>query len=396
MLIFAKKKLIFMTEYNFDDIRPYHDDEVPAAVQRIVSSKRVGNLISAFMSEHQVEAILSLLPQVKTVDEFQHNIIKNIVDGVMARAGASLYAKNVKTPGSLKANLFISNHRDIILDPTFLGYVLHTNGHSTVEIAIGNNLLIEPWIEDLVRVNKSFIVRRDVQGRELLMSSQKMSAYIRHAVSKKRSNVWIAQREGRAKDGNDATQTALLKMLHMGAGKISPAQSFRNLNIVPVSISYEYDPCDVLKARELYMLSTGAEYVKTAEDDLLSMKWGLLGLSGKVCYAFADEINPKLFPSETDLQTACEILAREIDKHIYSGYELFPSHFYSYDQYFGGTTFSNRYDSEKADEFERLIDKKTALLLPAYARNQDFRKFVYLQYANVLKNAISVNPDLMK
>jgi hypothetical protein len=385
-----------MSDYNFDDIRPYNDDEVPAAIQRIVLAKKVKSLIAAFMTEKQVEAILGLLPQVKTVDEFQHNIIKNIVDGVMARAGASLYAKNVKTTGSLKASLFISNHRDIILDPTFLGYVLHTNGHSTVEIAIGNNLLIEPWIEDLVRVNKSFIVRRDVQGRELLMASKKMSAYIRHAVTNKRSNVWIAQREGRAKDGNDATQIALLKMLHMGAGNISPVQSFQHLNMVPVSITYEYDPCDVLKARELYMLSTGAEYVKTAGDDLLSMKWGLLGLAGRVCYTFAPEIDHQLLPEDADLQTSCEILAREIDKHIYAGYELFPSHFYSYDMYFGGTKFSKQYNQDKINEFETLIDKKTALLLPAYAENQEFRKFVYLQYANVLKNAISVRPDLMK
>lgn len=385
-----------MSTHKFDDIRPYNNEEVPLAIQRIVASKGVGALLTPFLPEDEVEMILKALPNVKTIDEFQFAILKKLADGILMKAGAELYCKNIDVLDKSKSYLFISNHRDIVLDPSFLNYVLHVNGFSTVEIAIGNNLLINPWVEDLVRVNKSFIVRRDVQGRELFVASQKMSEYIRHVIVEKNSNVWIAQREGRAKDSNDATQTALLKMLHMGAGHKTPAESYRELHILPVTISYEYDPCDVLKARELYFQSVGIEYTKTASDDLLSMKWGILGLRGKVCYTFAPEVRKNILSDDTDLQTASDVLAAEIDKTIYSGYELFPSHFYAFDKFHDVRRFDNFYTAEKIDEFEQIIDWKISKLLPEFAGNPDFRMQVYRQYSNVLKNALSVNPALIR
>lgn len=380
----------------FDDIRPYNDEEVPMAIQRIVASKGVGALLTPFLPQDEVEMILQALPNVKTVDEFQFAILKKLADGILHKAGAELYCKNIDVLQKFANYLFISNHRDIVLDPSFLNYILHVNGFSTVEIAIGNNLLINPWIEDLVRVNKSFIVRRDVQGRELFMASQKMSEYIRYVVTEKNKNVWIAQREGRAKDSNDATQTALLKMLHMGAGKKSPTEGYRELHLLPVSISYEFDPCDVLKARELYFQSVGIGYTKTAADDLLSMKWGILGLRGRVCYTFAPELNIGFIHKNSDLQTATDLLANEIDHKIYYGYELFPSHFYSFDKFHGVRRFDSFYSADTIDLFERILDEKILKLLPEFCDNHDFRMEVYRQYSNVLKNALSVNPKLIR
>jgi len=375
----------------FDDIRPYNDSEVPAAISGIVASGKTEQLLSPFMPPEEVQAIIAALPHVKSVDQFQLGIIKALVKGVLQRSNSELIVKNTHNLNPQNPSLFISNHRDIVLDPTILDYALHLNGISTVEIAIGNNLLIEPWIEDLVRVNKSFIVRRDVQGRELLLASQKMSSYIRYAINTKRSNVWIAQREGRAKDGNDQTQTALLKMLHMSCKGQSPSQGFSALNITPLTISYEYDPCDVLKAKELYFQEMDIEYTKTMADDLLSMKTGLTSLAGRICYTFAQPLaQQNIFPEDADIQTATDTLAQYIDNCIYEGYELFPTHYYSYDKFNNTNTFETKYNENDILLFENILNKKISKMLPEFKDNPDFLKQVYRQYANIVKNALKL------
>jgi hypothetical protein len=374
----------------FDDIRPYNDNEVPAAISGIVASGKTEQLISPFMPPEEVKAIMDALPHVKSVDQFQLGIIKSLVKGILQRSNSELIVKNTHHLNAQCPSLFISNHRDIVLDPTILDYALHLHGISTVEIAIGNNLLIEPWIEDLVRVNKSFIVRRDVQGRELLLASQKMSSYIRYAINTKKSNVWIAQREGRAKDGNDQTQTALLKMLHMSCKDKNPAHGFSQLNITPLTISYEYDPCDVLKAKELYFQEINMKYTKTMADDLLSMKTGLLELVGKICYTFASPVAANVISEDSDIQTATETLAQHIDNCIYEGYELFPTHYYSYDKYHNSNTFETKYNENDILLFENILNKKISKMLPEFKDNPDFLRQVYRQYANIAKNALKL------
>ena len=387
--IFAKKTAMIDPTI-FDDIRPYNDSEVPSAISGILASGKTQYLLMPFMPPEEVKAIMDALPHVKTVDQFQLGIIKALVKGILQRSNSELLVKNTMNLNAHTPTLFISNHRDIVLDPTFLDYALHLHGVSTVEIAIGNNLLIEPWIEDLVRVNKSFIVKRDVQGRELLLASQKMSSYIRYAVSTKKSNVWIAQREGRAKDGNDQTQTALLKMLNMGCKHMNPAQSFLQLHITPVSISYEYDPCDVLKAKELYYQEKNLEFKKTMADDLLSMKTGMTELKGRICYSFAKPIAENVIPQDADIQTATEILAQYIDNCIYEGYELFPSHYYSFDKFNNTNTFEAKYNADDIERFENILSKKVNKMLPEFKDNPDFLKQVYRQYANIVKNALKL------
>lgn len=385
-----------MSGFDFEDIRPYTDAEVPEAIKRIAASKRIELLLQPFLSADEIAEISNKLKTITTVNDFQFYIVKRIIDGILKRAGSSLYLKSSLSIKPDKGYLFISNHRDIVLDPSFLGYLLLENGFSTAEIAIGNNLLIEPWIEDLVKVNKSFIVKRDIQGRELLLASSKISAYIRHSITERKSNVWIAQREGRAKDGNDVTQPSLLKMLHISSPTDDLVESFSQLNIVPVAITYEYDPCDVLKAKELYLHSLGIEYEKTTYDDLISMKWGLLGLKGRVCYSICPVLNYRHIGTFDDNQSFFDKVALYIDKQIYGAFELFPTHFYAFDMYHSLHRFTHKYTQEQVDEFEQIIDEKIQRLLPEFAGNIDFRKYVYLQYANVLKNALTVNPLLMR
>ncbi len=380
-----------MNSYNFDNMRSFYDIEVPSVIERIIMSKKAELLLSPFLDKEETRKIIEHLPYIKTVSQLQNLIIKKIIDGILKKTKSEIFCENIENLDARKSYLFISNHKDIILDPAFLNYILMKYGHNTAEIAIGNNLLIEPWIEDIVRVNKCFIIFRNLQGRELLMSSKKVSAYIMYLIQEKNSSLWIAQREGRTKDGNDETQASLLKMLYLSAKNTSPTETIRMLNILPVAISFEYDPCDVLKAKELYLQEQGEEYVKSAEDDILSMKFSLTGLKGKVCYVFTQLIEENLIPHNVDQQTATEIIAKKIDEKIYSAYKLFPSHYYSYDKFFNTNKFKNLYTEENIMEFENIIDEKIQLLLPHFFQNKDFRKHVYRQYANTVKNSLSVN-----
>ena len=220
---------------------------------------------------------------------------------------------------------FVSNHRDIVLDSAFLDVLLVESGYpTTVEIGIGDNLLIYPWIKRLVRMNKAFTVRRSLTPRAMLESSQLMSKYIHYAVNTKRENIWIAQREGRAKDSDDRTQDAVLKMLAMG-GEGSPADRLRDLNIVPLTISYEYDPCDYLKAQEFQQKRDNPAFKKSRQDDLDNMKTGIFGYKGRVVYRCAAPINTWIDElaslPKTEFYSA---LAHRIDTELHQGYELFP------------------------------------------------------------------------
>ncbi len=381
---------------DFDDIRSYTDSEVNEAMQLIVRAGKAEKFLASMVTSDQLSYFMNLLPEIHTIYDFQGKIISRILSVLLEKSGTSLLCNHLDQLDKSKSYLFISNHRDIILDPSFLNYILFNNNYNTSEVAIGNNLLIEPWIEAIVRLNKSFIVKRDLAGRELFFASLKLSKYIRQKLISDNSCVWIAQREGRAKDGNDTTQTSLLKMLQMSADAIAPSEAFGELNIVPVAITYEFDPCDVLKAKELYLNSIGIEYVKTPEDDLLSMLLGLLKLKGNISYSFSGEIKKSVLAGVNDVNKAFELLANEIDNRIYSGYTIFPSHFYSFDRYHGISRFRDKYSTEYAEYFDSLIQSKIDEYLPEFKGNTDFMMHVYRQYSNILKNAFTVNPKIIK
>ncbi|MBR7042720.1 MAG: acyltransferase, partial [Prevotella sp.] len=288
---------------------------------------------------------------------------------------------------------FLSNHRDIVLDAAFLDVMLVEAGYpTTVEIGIGDNLLIHPWIKRLVRMNKSFIVRRGLTPRAMLESSQLMSSYIHHAVIEKRENIWIAQREGRAKDSDDRTQEAVLKMLAMGANTQhpTPITALKPLNIVPLTISYEYDPCDYLKAQEFQQKRDNPAFKKSRQDDLDNMRTGIFGYKGRVVYRCARPINTWIdeldgLPKNDFYAT----LSQRIDTEIHRNYELYPNNYCAADLLDNSNKFAAHY-TEK--DRQRLEDYLAAQIAKVTLPDKDevfLRERMLTMYANPLKNHLA-------
>jgi len=251
----------------------------------------------------------------------------------------------------------------------------------TVEIAIGDNLLVKPWIEMLVKLNKSFVVRRSLSGRDLLKSSMLLSEYIRHSIVDRNCYLWIAQREGRAKDGNDRTQESLLRMLSMSGENKDLRNSLFPLNISPVTISYEYDPCDGLKAFELWTKASGKKYVKTPQDDLKNMVTGISGKKGRVNFHFSKSINEQLIAcTETDTRKQSATIAEIIDDVIFSNYMLFDTHKTAYNLLTGTETFE--IPGQKAAEIKNYFNNQ----LNSVGLSENEMNFILIQYANPVIN----------
>ncbi len=321
---------------SFDEIRPYRDAEVAPVLQQLVKDDRLLNAVGHFQFSALPEFARSLLKPVvgwrlrhmiagvNDVASLQHNI-KGLVDKVLQRTTDGLTYSGLEHLPHDRPYLLLSNHRDIVMDPALVNYVLHESGFETARIAIGDNLLERPYIGDLMRLNKSFIVRRSVTGRkQKLQAFQQLSAYIRHSLEE-HQHVWIAHREGRAKDSNDRTDSAILKMLHIAYrqdGK-SFQEMLAHMNIVPVSISYEYDPCAIAKAHELVTRSAGGTYSKQRDEDLNSIVRGIEGHKGRVHVAFGK-------PAPSTIETPAA-LAEYIDHQMHRDYRLWPSNWLAHD-----------------------------------------------------------------
>lgn len=281
----------------------------------------------------------------------------------------------------------MSNHRDIVLDSALLDILLIDNGFdNTIEIAIGDNLLIFPWIRTLVRLNKSFIVQRSVSMREMLMSSKRMSEYMHFAINEKHEGIWIAQREGRAKDSNDRTQESILKMMAMG-GEGTPIERLKSLNITPLTISYEYDPCDFLKAKEFQQKRDDASYKKSQQADLDNMQTGIFGKKGHVVYRIAPPINTWIDKyASLPKGEFFKAVAERIDKAIHQGYELFANNYIALDLLHKSTDYTTHYTETEKASFETYLEQRIALIdLP----NKDeifLRERILTMYANPLIN----------
>ena len=262
----------------FDEIRPYHDSELPQIFEELIADDAFQQVVGAVMPGVPFAVIAQQMRACKTKLDFQKTFCYQLLRKLMQEATEGVTLDHDRVPDKRKAYTYISNHRDIILDSGFLSVLLVDQGMDTVEIAIGDNLLIYPWIKKLVRINKSFIVQRALTMRQMLESSARMSRYMHYTIAEKNQSIWIAQREGRAKDSNDRTQESVLKMLAMG-GKGDLIDRLQELNIVPLAISYEYDPCDYLKAQEFQLKRDVPDYKKTTADDLLNMQTGRIPLS---------------------------------------------------------------------------------------------------------------------
>lgn len=330
----------------FDDIRPYAPEELPAIFEELIADAEFKEMMTRAFPQLSYEQICGAMRTCKTNLEFQKALVKPFLHTLLEKLskGLELTCDNKE---QLSDALYISNHRDIILDSAFLDVLLVDAINNTVEIAIGDNLLIRPWIKKLVRVNRSFIVQRSLTMRELLASSKRLSSYIRYAIVDKKQPVWIAQREGRAKDSNDFTAESVLKMLAMHTSG-DPIEALKALNIAPTSISYEYDPCDYLKAKEFQQKRDNPEHKKSPFDDLLNMQTGLFGYKGHIHYHVAKCINDELDALDANLGKGEKFAAaaKIIDRAIHSNYRFWPINYYFYELLTGDTRFADKYSAE--------------------------------------------------
>lgn len=322
------------SESLFDDIRPYRDEEVPAVMQRLIKDPQFDKvLLTLFDTPEKVAEVKIGLSNLRSVRDFQggyivpllQRIIKNSTDGVTL-GGLEHIDPN-------KNYLFISNHRDIILDSAFLNGLLFEKGLKATEIAIGSNLLIYPWIKDLVKVNRSFVVKRNIPVKQMLEASKVLSEYIRTTIAGNGDSIWLAQREGRTKNGNDQTQVSLLKMLNM-SNENSFANGFEELNIVPLAISYEIEPCGNEKVAELLCRQNDPSFQKTEGDDLWSMGSGLKNHKGHIHFQFGkpvDGADMKKIALAGNNNKCLKALAERIDQCIYRNYKLWPNNYVAYD-----------------------------------------------------------------
>lgn len=380
-----------MMETNFDSIRCYNDDEIHEVLLKLTEEKKFMNLLGTVFPLLPKDVLKQRLLSFNTVLDFQKGIdypfLKNLEE--TKTKGISLYG--LERIDTSRASVFISNHRDIILDSAFLCIKFIEKGMDTVEIAIGDNLLVFPWIEDLVRVNKSFIVRRGLHAREMLESSRLLSVYITHNITRKNQSVWIAQREGRAKDSDDRTQESLLKMLSMG-GDGNFIDNLVCLNISPLSISYEYDPCDYLKAREFQLKRDNPDYKKTSQDDLTSMQVGVMGYKGEVAYTITEIINDDLKEIEQKTDNKNEQVkytAELIDKKIHANYRIFKNNKIAYDALHDEKRFEKEYSTIERLDFERYISLQITKIDLENKDDAFLREKILEMYANPLINYLA-------
>lgn len=375
----------------YDDIRPFDPEELPAAFERLLSDAQFQQVLGYLYPGVPLEAVKTKMMACKTNLEFQLAFCYGFLKDLMAKASKG-FDMNVEAVDVTKRYTFVSNHRDIVLDSALLDVLLYDAGfNTTCEIAIGDNLLSLPWVKDLVRLNKSFIVQRSLSPREFLMASKKMAEYMHYVVGEKNDNIWIAQREGRAKDSNDRTQPSILKMMAMG-GEGSPVDRLRQLHIVPLAISYEYDPCDFLKAAEFQLRRDVPGWKKTALDDVNSMRTGIMGYKGEVHYhcapcidAFLDNLSPDIPKSKV-----FDVIAEHIDKEIFRNYRLYPSNYIALDMLEGNEAHAGRYTAEDKAVFEKYLQGQIARIDIPNKDEAFLRERMLTMYANPARNSLAV------
>ena len=369
----------------FKDIRPYEPEEMRQAFDDLLGDRQFNAIMKGFvpwLPKSVRNAMLRLaFKGVKTPLDFQMRFMKPVVKYIIRKHTDGCSFDDTALRNFEQRYTFVSNHRDIVLDSAFLDVMLVEAGYpTTVEIGIGDNLLIYPWIKRLVRMNKAFTVRRGLSLRETLAASQLMSRYIHFAVTQKKENIWIAQREGRAKDSNDRTQDAVLKMLAMGGG-------LKELNIVPLTISYEFDPCDYLKAQEFQQKRDNPSFKKSRQDDLDNMKTGILGYKGRVAYRAAAPINTWIEELKDVPKTEFyKAVAERMDREIHRGYTLFPCNYIALDELNGNSDSASHYTDADKQRFERYLSGQIAKINIPNKDEAFLRERILTMYANPVIN----------
>lgn len=383
----------------FDEIRPYDTGEVQQAFNELLADRQFSTMLRGivpWLPKSLRNAVLKMaFIGGKSPLDFQKRFMKPIVRHIIRKHtdGCTFDDNCLPRDFSLRYT-FVSNHRDIVLDSALLDVMLVETGYpTTVEIGIGDNLLIYPWIKRLVRMNKAFTVRRGLTPKEMLRSSQIMSRYIHYAVTQKHENIWIAQREGRAKDSDDRTQDSVLKMLAMG-GEGKTIDSLREINIVPLTISYEFDPCDYLKAQEFQQKRDNPAFKKSRQDDLDNMKTGIFGYKGRVHYHCAAPINTWIDElgdlPKTEFFAA---LSKRIDRELHANYRLFPCNYIALDELEETKKYAQHYTEADKKRFEDYLKGQLEKVKIANPDVKFLRERMLTMYANPLRNYLKAKAE---
>lgn len=379
-------------EYDFSDIAPYDDSMFKQKMERLVREPGFLHAAGYTMPKEDLPALIEDLLKIDNTYDFQHQVMFPFLEMLAKTTTDGISLGGVKYLNPAFNYTFITNHRDIVLDASFLNLAFLRRGFPTSEVAIGNNLLVFEWINDLVRLNKSFIVKRNTGLREGLAAARQLSAYIHHTILEKRESVWIAQREGRAKDSSDHTQEALIKMLAIG-GQGSFMERIKEINLMPVAISYEYDPNDYLKAREFLLKQRDPAFRKSQRDDLFSMETGLLQFKGKVHFQLTPRINAKIdqIGEFRDNNTSAKYVGRIVDQAIHRSYEIFDINYVAYDMLHQSNRFSSKYSEETRrgveDYFNSQLDKVDLPYVSTEERAFMLTRMLEM-YANPLRNKL--------
>ena len=376
------------TPEEFDEIRPYDAEELPQVFSELVDDPEFQKIIQQVLPDRPLELICQMLSQCHTSLELQKTFFYPLLKQLTETKGKGLTLDSTSIPDKAVPHTFITNHRDIVLDSAFLSISLLDNGFpNTVEIAIGDNLLIKPWIRKLVRANKSFIVQRSVNIKQMLESSKRLSRYMHYAITQKKENIWIAQREGRAKDSNDRTQESVLKMIAMG-GEGSLIERLKEMHLTPTALSYEYDPCDYLKAHEFQQKRDFAGFQKSPQDDLLNMQTGIFGYKGHIFFKTGNCLNDWLDTLDPNMPKGelFKTVAQKIDQEIFLAYRLYPNNYIAADLLRGNQDHRDCYTDEEVTAFENYIGTQLSKVTLKRPDPEFLRERILTMYANPVFN----------
>ena len=371
--------MIDLTE--FESISPYTDSEASEALGKLADHPAVGMASQNFFPQESPDFLKNILKQIKTVDQFQEMVMSKFVQWVLDNKAHNFSYDGISNIDPDKKFLALSNHRDIILDPAITQLVLYRNSIPMTEIAVGDNLISNKEIEYLIRSNRMIKVIRGVSARELYLSSQMLSKYIRLNITNQRRSIWLAQRQGRTKDGFDTTEQGLLKMLDM-SGQGDFQQNFSELNIIPMSISYEIEPCDILKAREI-LISRTQKYVKAAGEDFNSIMVGIMQPKGNIHLHIGKPLTEEEIAqaANCDKNDRYQYIRAAVDKRVIEGYRLWPNNYVAYDILKQTDKYASKYTAEDKAKFVGYMEHQLGTVEPEL--NKDDLREVFLGiYAN--------------
>ncbi len=375
----------------FDSIRPYYDSEVNEALKSLLHHPMMKAMMDFTFPEVEDDVWKEQLSRTHSIRDFQVNFVYQSIQRVLERSSEGLTTSGFEKLEPNTSYLFISNHRDIILDTSLLNVSLIDHGLVMTASAIGDNLVKKDFLLKLSKLNRNFLVQRGLSPRELLQSSKLMSEYMYHLLSKENRSVWIAQREGRTKDGNDATHQGVLKMVGMANDEARIMDFFKKLKIVPVSISYEYDPTDALKMPQLIALSKDEVYIKEKNEDFITLLSGIIGQKKRIHIHVGDVLEneyEKIIAENDNNNKQIQALAQVIDDSILQSYKLWPTNFIAYDILYKTTRFEHLYNEKERQLFERRLEMRID------ADNETMKEGFLAMYANPVVNKLKYTDDI--